>query len=108
MRSGKAFGRDANDVMRHRLAAAEDVGWHGGSSDGSILVIHAADVGDVRYVGNVGDVADIRDVDDAKIVAAVVIPGEKWLIGSERKPGCELHRADPNTDRESGPADKCD
>jgi hypothetical protein len=106
--SRKAFGRYANNAMRHRLAAAEDVSGDGGRSDGSIFVIHAADVGDVRDVGNVRHIADVSDVHEAKVVATIVIPGKKWLVGSKRKPGREFHRADSNSEREAGATDKCD
>jgi hypothetical protein len=81
-RSRKAFRRYANDVMRHRLAAAEDISGHSGSSDGSISVIHALDVVDIRDVGDVRHIANVGDVHDAKVIASVVIPGKKWLAGS--------------------------
>jgi hypothetical protein len=94
--------------MRYRLAAAEDVSGNGGRSDGSIFVIHEADVGDVRDVGNVRHIADVSDVHDAKVVATVVIPGKKWLVGSEREPSREFHSADSDSEREAGASDKRD
>jgi len=93
-RSRKAFRRYANDVMRHRLAAAEDISGHSGRSEGSISVIHALDVVDIRDVGDGSSHCECGDVHDAKVVATVVIPGKKWFVGSEREPGSQLHRAD--------------
>src|SRR5882762_8128998 len=90
-RSRNPFGRHANNVMRHRLAAAEDMSGHGGSSDSPIFVIHAVDVGDVRDVGNVRHIANVGDVHDAKVVATVVIPGKKWFVGSVWFSCCDVH-----------------
>src|SRR5258706_16056037 len=106
--SRKAFGRYANNAMRHRLAAAEDVSGDGGRSDGSIFVIHAADVGDVRDVGNVRHIADVSDVHEAKVVATIVIPGKKWLVGSKRKTNREVQPPRSQNEREAGGPDKRD
>src|SRR6266850_1242914 len=103
-----AFGRYANNMMRHRPAAAEDVGGDGSRSDGSIFVIHAADIVDVRDVGDIRHIADVSDVHDAKVVATIVIPGKKWLVGSEREPSREFHSAGSNSKREAGASDKRD
>src|SRR5258706_14301578 len=98
--SRKAFGRYANNAMRHRLAAAEDVSGDGGRSGGSIFVIHAADVGDVRDVGNVRHIAAVSDVHEAKVVATLVIPGKKWLLGFKREPNRVFHPAASHSRRE--------
>jgi len=107
-RSRKAFGRYANNVMRNGLAAAEDVSGDGGRSDRSIFVIHTVDVGYVRDVGDVRHIADVSDVHDAKVVATIVIPGKKWLVGPEREPSREFHSADSNSEGEARASDKRD
>ena len=51
-----------------------------------IGIVNVVDVLDVEGVCNVRNVSYVRDIDQAQIIAAIVIPGEKWIEGTKRKP----------------------
>ena len=74
------------DVWRHRLPAAENIFRDRGGRDALISVVNVVDVLDVEDICNVRNVSYVRDIDQPQIIAAVVIPGEKWIEGTKRKP----------------------
>jgi len=82
-------------VVRDRLPTAEDVLWDCGGRNFLVGVVNLIDVPHVDDVYDVGDVAHVRHVDQPKIITAVVIPGEKGVSWTERKPA---HEVDSNAD----------
>src|SRR6202165_3256658 len=89
-RTSQRLGIDVNDMVRHGLAAAEDVRRYGSGCYIAILVMDLVDVPDVQDVGDVRNIADVCDIDALKILDAVVIPRKKRLAGTEWKPGSQF------------------
>ncbi|MCU1271348.1 MAG: hypothetical protein JWN74_2642 [Acidobacteriaceae bacterium] len=73
-------------VRRHRLPAAEYIFRDRGGRDALISVVNIVDVLDVENVRDVRHVSYVRDIDQPQIIATTVIPGEKWIEGTKRKP----------------------
>jgi hypothetical protein len=94
LRSQKLVGRDSNNMVCHRLAAAQDVGGDRSGGDRAIFVIYLADVSDVRDVSYVVDVSDVGDIDHAEIFAAVVIPRKIRLSRTQREPCRQFYGPD--------------
>jgi hypothetical protein len=73
-------------VRRHRLPAAENIFRDRGGCDILIGIVNVVDVLDIEDVCDVRNASYVRDIDQPQIIAAIVIPGEKWIEGTKRKP----------------------
>jgi hypothetical protein len=82
LRPCKLLWGNVNDVVRHRLSAAEDIGRHGRRRDVFVRVVDIVDVPNIDDVFYICDVPDIGDVHLAKIVRSVVIPREEGIARS--------------------------
>src|SRR5260370_11811558 len=96
-----------NELMCDRLTTSKDIGGHSRGRDSAIGVMNLIDVGDVRDVGNVRYVPDVGDVDYAKVIAAVMIPGEVRLPRAQREPGGQADTSDADTNGKVWSSNEC-
>lgn len=103
LRSHQLLWRNFHHVIGHAHTAPENFRWHYRGRDSLVRVMHIVDVPDVDDVLDVGYVTHVGDVDDSQVIAAVVIPREERLRGSQWKPADKVHI---HADRKTWPTDE--
>jgi hypothetical protein len=82
LRPCKLLRRKADNLVRHRLSAAEDISRHGCRSDALVGIVNIVDIPGIDDVFYVRDISDVRNVHRAQIVRSIVIPREEWIARS--------------------------